>query len=215
MPRGWSSRPSFRQRRRWRLSAVSSTDGMRPSATFPTTAASRSCGSSTQPAPGGNWAGGRPSWVHGYPLAEQNLMRIMKEISLLDAHERRHERRHARRSRAVPLSDRLHHRSGMVDDDRSGSRRRSARISRRAGSSSSTTSSPKAGGGCRAAGGNRFARTSRGCFPARGSFDLEAVDSRSSMRSSRSRRSTTSRRPTTADGRCSAASTRTTTAPSG
>ena len=38
------------------------------------------------PAPGGNWAGGRPSWVHGYPLAEQNLMRIMKEISLLDAH---------------------------------------------------------------------------------------------------------------------------------
>ncbi len=39
------------------------------------------------PAPGGNWAGGRPSWVHGYPLAEQNLMRIMKEVSLLDAHQ--------------------------------------------------------------------------------------------------------------------------------
>lgn len=38
------------------------------------------------PAPGGTWAGGRPSWVHGYPLAEQNLMRIMKEVSLLDAH---------------------------------------------------------------------------------------------------------------------------------
>jgi hypothetical protein len=38
------------------------------------------------PAPGGLWAGGRPSWVHGYPLAEQNLMRIMREISLLDAH---------------------------------------------------------------------------------------------------------------------------------
>ena len=37
-------------------------------------------------APGGYWAGGRPSWVHGYPLAEQNLMRIMREISLLDAH---------------------------------------------------------------------------------------------------------------------------------
>jgi hypothetical protein len=30
--------------------------------------------------------GGRPSWVHGYPLAEQNLLRIMKEISLLDSH---------------------------------------------------------------------------------------------------------------------------------
>ncbi|MQA31826.1 MAG: DUF4159 domain-containing protein [Luteitalea sp.] len=39
-----------------------------------------------RPAPGGTWAGGRPSWVHGYPLAEQNLMRIMNEISLLDAH---------------------------------------------------------------------------------------------------------------------------------
>src|SRR4051812_44838085 len=38
------------------------------------------------PAPGGNWAGGRPSWVHGYPLAEKNLMRIMTEVSLLDAH---------------------------------------------------------------------------------------------------------------------------------
>ncbi len=38
------------------------------------------------PAPGGNWAGGRPSWVHGYPLAEQNLMRIMREISMLDLH---------------------------------------------------------------------------------------------------------------------------------
>ena len=38
-----------------------------------------------RPAPGGNWAGGRPSWVHGYPLAERNLMQIMKEVSLLDA----------------------------------------------------------------------------------------------------------------------------------
>jgi Domain of unknown function (DUF4159) len=39
------------------------------------------------PAPGGYWAGGRPSWVHGYPLAEQNLMRIMNEISYLNAHD--------------------------------------------------------------------------------------------------------------------------------
>ena len=38
------------------------------------------------PTPGGNWAGGSPSWVHGYPLAEQNLMQIMHEISILDAH---------------------------------------------------------------------------------------------------------------------------------
>jgi len=38
------------------------------------------------PAPGGYWAGGLPSWVHGYPVAEQNLLRIMRDISLLDAH---------------------------------------------------------------------------------------------------------------------------------
>ncbi len=38
-----------------------------------------------RPAPGGNWAGGRPSWVHGYPLAERNLLQIMQEVSLLDA----------------------------------------------------------------------------------------------------------------------------------
>jgi len=38
------------------------------------------------PTLGGNFAGGRPSWVHGYPLAEQNLLRIMKELSFLDLH---------------------------------------------------------------------------------------------------------------------------------
>jgi Domain of unknown function (DUF4159) len=38
------------------------------------------------PAPGGYWPGSRPSWVHGYPLAEQNLMRIMDDISLIGAH---------------------------------------------------------------------------------------------------------------------------------
>jgi uncharacterized protein DUF4159 len=32
-------------------------------------------------APGGYWSGGRPSWVHGYPIAEENLMRIMTDIS--------------------------------------------------------------------------------------------------------------------------------------
>ena len=37
-------------------------------------------------APGGFWAGGRPSWVHGYPVAEENLMRIMNDISFLGAH---------------------------------------------------------------------------------------------------------------------------------
>ena len=38
-------------------------------------------------APGGYWWRGLPSWSHGYPLAEQNLMKIMKEVSLLDAHD--------------------------------------------------------------------------------------------------------------------------------
>jgi hypothetical protein len=38
------------------------------------------------PVPAGYWAGGMPSWMHGYPLAEQNLLRIMAEISALDAH---------------------------------------------------------------------------------------------------------------------------------
>jgi hypothetical protein len=38
-------------------------------------------------APGGFWAGGRPSWSHGYPLAEGNLMKIMNEVSYLSAHE--------------------------------------------------------------------------------------------------------------------------------
>jgi uncharacterized protein DUF4159 len=33
--------------------------------------------------PGGYWYGGWPAWAHGYPLAEQNLMRIMTEITNL------------------------------------------------------------------------------------------------------------------------------------
>src|SRR5262249_30753504 len=39
------------------------------------------------PAPGGFWPGRRPSWIHGYPIAERNLMKIMNEVSYLDAHE--------------------------------------------------------------------------------------------------------------------------------
>ena len=38
-------------------------------------------------APGGYWWRGQPSWSHGYPLAEQNLMKIMNAVGLLDAHE--------------------------------------------------------------------------------------------------------------------------------
>jgi hypothetical protein len=38
-------------------------------------------------APGGYWWRGLPSWAHGYPLAEENLMKIMREVSLLDARD--------------------------------------------------------------------------------------------------------------------------------
>jgi hypothetical protein len=41
---------------------------------------------SYETASSGYWAGGRPSWAHGYPLAEQNLMKIMNEVSYLGAH---------------------------------------------------------------------------------------------------------------------------------
>jgi hypothetical protein len=34
---------------------------------------------------GGDWYQGLPAWAHGYPLAEQNLMRIMNEVSYLGA----------------------------------------------------------------------------------------------------------------------------------
>jgi hypothetical protein len=37
-------------------------------------------------APGGYWYSGWPAWGHGYPLAEQNLMRIMNEVSYLAPH---------------------------------------------------------------------------------------------------------------------------------
>ena len=36
--------------------------------------------------PGGNWYGGWPAWGHGYPLSEQNLMRIMQEVSDIGPH---------------------------------------------------------------------------------------------------------------------------------
>jgi len=37
-------------------------------------------------APGGFWYGGWPAWGHGHPLAEQNLMRIMNEVTFLGPH---------------------------------------------------------------------------------------------------------------------------------
>ena len=38
-----------------------------------------------QTAPGGFWYQGLPSWSHGYPMSEDNLMRIMNEVSYLGA----------------------------------------------------------------------------------------------------------------------------------
>ena len=38
-------------------------------------------------APGGFWYRGEPAWMHGYPTAEENLMKIMNEVSYLGAHD--------------------------------------------------------------------------------------------------------------------------------
>ncbi len=38
-------------------------------------------------AEGGYWYRGLPAWAHGYPIAEQNLMRIMNEVSFLGGHD--------------------------------------------------------------------------------------------------------------------------------
>ncbi|HVH27576.1 MAG TPA: DUF4159 domain-containing protein [Vicinamibacterales bacterium] len=38
-------------------------------------------------APGGYWYRGQPAWMHGYPVAEENLMKIMNEVSYLGAND--------------------------------------------------------------------------------------------------------------------------------
>ncbi len=42
---------------------------------------------SYETAPGGYWYRGLPAWAHGYPISEQNLMKIMNEVSYLGAHD--------------------------------------------------------------------------------------------------------------------------------
>src|SRR5215470_10424189 len=37
--------------------------------------------------PDGYWYQGQPAWAHGYPIAEQNLMKIMNEISFIGARD--------------------------------------------------------------------------------------------------------------------------------
>jgi len=39
-----------------------------------------------QTAPRGYWYGGWPAWGHGYPLSEQNLMRIVGDVTNLAPH---------------------------------------------------------------------------------------------------------------------------------
>lgn len=39
-------------------------------------------------APGGFWYRGLPAWSHGYPVSEENLMRIMNEVSFLGANDK-------------------------------------------------------------------------------------------------------------------------------
>ena len=96
--------------------------------------------------PGGNWYGGWPAWGHGYPLSEQNLMRIMNEVSYINPH--------VDEINALTLDDpalfhypaRVHHRGRLVGDDRSRSGGAARVPRRRAASSSSTTSSRGAAG---------------------------------------------------------------------
>ncbi len=38
-------------------------------------------------APGGYWYRNQPAWSHGYPVAEENLMKIMNEVSYLGAND--------------------------------------------------------------------------------------------------------------------------------
>ena len=84
-------------------------------------------------APGGYWYQGMPSWAHGYPMSEDNLMRIMNEVTLLRGRDRRLQRAGARRSGAVQVSDRLHHRGRLVDADRPRGSRRCAPTSQKGG----------------------------------------------------------------------------------
>src|SRR5262245_46537743 len=37
-------------------------------------------------APRGYWYGGWPAWGHGYPLSEQNLMNIVRDVTNVDPH---------------------------------------------------------------------------------------------------------------------------------
>ena len=98
---------------------------------------------STRRAPGGYWYRGLPSWAHGYPIAEQNLMKIMNEVSFLGAHDE---------INTLTLDDPELFKYPVAyiievswwHDDRRAGAPRCAPTCRKAASSSSTTSRPTA-----------------------------------------------------------------------
>ena len=158
-------------------------------------------------APGGYWWRGQPSWSHGYPIAEQNLMRIMNEVSYLGAHDDeintltlddpelfKYPVAYIIEVSWWTLTDaqaaalRAYMQKGgfvIVDDF-------------------------KAYGDFGSPGWEVFEQNMRRVLPDARFFDDERRRIRSSTRSSRSTTSTSSRRPTTPGSRSSAASTRTT-----
>ena len=101
--------------------------------TSPTTGGSPSSASTTRPRPAATGIAVCPSWAHGYPVAEQNLMRIMNEISFLHAHDDAVNTMSLDDPRAVQVSRRLHHRGELVDDDRPPGRAAARRTSKKGG----------------------------------------------------------------------------------
>src|SRR5438093_5642002 len=69
-------------------------------------------------APGGFWYGGWPAWGHGHPLAEQNLMRIMNEVSFLNPYVDEINALTLDDPELLRYPDRLHHQGRLVRDDR-------------------------------------------------------------------------------------------------
>ena len=68
--------------------------------------------------PDGYWYGGQPAWAHGYPVAEENLMRIMNEVSYLGAHDEAFNSIRFDDPELVQISDCVRHRARLVGDHR-------------------------------------------------------------------------------------------------
>ena len=68
--------------------------------------------------PGGYFYRGEPAWAHGYPLAEQNLMAILNEVSFLGPHIEGINSLRLDDPELSKLPRRVHHRARLVVDDR-------------------------------------------------------------------------------------------------